>query len=151
MVVIGIFSIMGGRILIWLVFPFNYVVILPFYLKFLTLFVCILGGILGYFLNSVYKFYFLNYKNRFLLFKIFFSLMWFIPFLRTFNLNRFFLKIGFNYIKVLDFGWGEFFGRLNLYNFFYSTINYLKFFNLKIINYFFFSIIYFIVIIYFIF
>lgn len=59
--------------------------------------------------------------------------------------------MGFNYIKVLDFGWGEFFGRLNLYNFFYSIINYLKIFNLKIINYFFFNIVFFIIIIYIIF
>ena len=133
-------SIFGGSLLIWLIFPFNYLIVLPFYLKLLTLVICIIGGLLGYFINSLYNFYILFFNKYIILIKIFFSLIWFLPFLRIYN-NFFFLNIGYYYLKIFEFGWGEFFGRLNLYKFLINLITYINLiFFLKFLNNFFFNI-----------
>lgn len=50
-------SIIGGSLLSWLIFPFPILIVLSFYYKLLTLIVCILGGIFGYFLFRTYKYY----------------------------------------------------------------------------------------------
>jgi len=86
------FAVIGGRLLRWIIFPFITIIILPLYLKFLTLTICILGGLFGYFFYRIfiiiYKKY-LNVKNFRLLF---ISLIWFMPILSTLKLNKFFLK-----------------------------------------------------------
>lgn len=46
-----IIRIIGGRILNWLIFPFPYIICLPIYIKLLTLFVCIVGGLFGYLIS----------------------------------------------------------------------------------------------------
>ena len=43
-----VMSVFGGGSLIWLICPTPSVICLPYYLKFLTLFVVFLGGCLGY-------------------------------------------------------------------------------------------------------
>jgi len=52
-------SMIRGAVLRWLIFPTPYIICLPVYLKLLTLFVCTLGGLIGYFM-SVVSLYFYN-------------------------------------------------------------------------------------------
>lgn len=108
-------AVIGGSILSWLIFSSYYMVCLPSALKNLTLFVCISGGLFGYFLRKVgiffinksLKFYFFSFINRYI---------WFIPALSTLGIVIFPLKIGGLSLKVFDQGWSEIFGGQNLYN-----------------------------------
>ena len=45
--------IIGGRILNWLIFSTPYIICLPIVIKLLTLFVCISGGLGGYFISLI--------------------------------------------------------------------------------------------------
>jgi len=116
--ILSIFSIFGGRILIWLIFPFPYLIILPIYLKLLVLFLCIFFYFIRYYYYFFKNIYYLIFKK--FLFKIyyFFSLIWFLPILITLNLNLFFLNLRFNYLKFLDLGWMEYFGGVRLITYF---------------------------------
>lgn len=136
-IVLRILSILGGRILSWLIFPFYNLIILPFYLKFLVLFVCLLGGLLGYFIYRVFNIYYLVKRNLRLVFIYFVSLIWFIPRIFSYKLNYYFLNKGMLYLKRFDFGWNEIFrgGFINIFMKF-SSLNlwFLEFNQLK--NYF---------------
>jgi len=124
------FAVIGGRLLRWIIFPFITIIILPLYLKFLTLTICILGGLFGYFFYRIfiiiYKKY-LNVKNFRLLF---ISLIWFMPILSTLKLNKFFLKYSEVFFKNFDFGWRELIGgilfnnQLKILSKFLETYNY---------------------------
>jgi len=74
-----IMSIFGGGSLIWLICPTPSVICLPYYLKFLTLFVVFLGGWLGYeivglvFGDKLFSMYLYSISS-------FSGSMWFMPF-----------------------------------------------------------------------
>nr|WEG22871.1 NADH dehydrogenase subunit 5 [Gilpinia sp.] len=74
--------IFGGSMFSWMIFPFNYYLILPFYLKILPIVIIIMGIIFGffiYFLNInliILNFYFMN---------LFYSMMWFLPIISTYG------------------------------------------------------------------
>ena len=114
-VVLGFISIIGGRILSWLIFPYPYFIILPVYLKFLTIFVCLLGGGIGYFIFRIFNLFKINYFTWLYYIKGFISIIWFMPFLSTLELNYYFLFKGYLYSKNFDFGWRELFGGYYLY------------------------------------
>lgn len=106
-------SIIRGSILRWIMFPTPYLIRLPFYLKNLTLLVCILGGIIGYIISDVSLFFFnksLDNKKK----VIFFRRMWFIPFISTLGIIKFPLRVGVR-LKIIDQGWREFFGSNRLF------------------------------------
>nr|QXG19642.1 NADH dehydrogenase subunit 5 [Scaptodrosophila lebanonensis] len=107
-------SIIGGSMLNWLIFPSPYMICLPVYMKLLTLFVCIVGGALGY-LISVSNLYTLN--KSFLNYKISFFLgsMWFMPYISTYGLIFYPLNYGQVIIKSFDQGWSEYFGGQHIY------------------------------------
>lgn len=109
-----IFSIFGGRILSWLIFPYYSFIFLPFYYKFLTLFVCFLGFFIGYFFFSHNNF-FLKYSLKVYLLKRFLSRIWFLPFFSTLFVISDFLKIGEINLKVVDLGWIEYFGSQGIF------------------------------------
>lgn len=48
-----VIAVIGGAILSWLIFSSYQMICLPFLFKNLTLFVCILGGAIGYLLRNV--------------------------------------------------------------------------------------------------
>lgn len=75
LIILTFFSIIGGRMLRWLMFPFPILVILPLYLKGLTIIVCLVGGLIGYILfrGKIIKFYKLNFFIK--LFNIFISII----------------------------------------------------------------------------
>lgn len=111
-----ILSIIGGRILRWIIFPTPLVIILPIYLKLLTLFVCIIGGIIGYLMSKVSLIFYnkaLNYYNI----SNFLGSIWFMPYISTYGIINYSLIVGKLSVKVLDQGWREYFGGQQLYFF----------------------------------
>ena len=106
--------IVGGSILRWLIFPSPLIILLPLYLKLLTLFVCIIGGFIGYLISNVNLFFFnksiYSYNISYFLGRI-----WFIPYVSTYGLINYYLILGKIRLKSFDQGWSEFLGGQNLY------------------------------------
>nr|QNE85590.1 NADH dehydrogenase subunit 5 [Chrysotimus molliculus] len=115
MVGLLLMSIVGGSMLSWLIFPSPYMICLPFNLKFLTLIVCITGGIFGYLISNI-NLYFLNKSFMFYNFSYFLGSMWFMPYISTYGIVKYPLILGGYIYKNMDQGWSEFFGGQNLYN-----------------------------------
>nr|AEO51730.1 NADH dehydrogenase subunit 5 [Liriomyza trifolii] len=109
-----VMSIIGGSMLNWLIFPVPLVIVLPFFLKILTLLVCIMGGIIGYLISNV-SFYFVNFKLNNYLFTNFVGSMWFMPMISTYGVIFYPLYIGNQVVKSFDQGWLEYFGSQNIY------------------------------------
>nr|ATN41236.1 NADH dehydrogenase subunit 5 [Endopterygota sp. 24 LC-2017] len=107
-------SIIGGSMLNWLIFPTPLMVCLPWYLKLLTLFVCLFGGMSGYLISNV-SLYFVNKSKNYYNFSLFFGSMWFMPYISTYGLIKSPLLIGKMVNKSFDQGWSEFYGGQNLY------------------------------------
>nr|YP_009995409.1 NADH dehydrogenase subunit 5 [Ochthebius lividipennis]QNP09825.1 NADH dehydrogenase subunit 5 [Ochthebius lividipennis] len=107
--------IIGGSMLMWLMFPTPYFICLSFFMKMMTLIVIMLGVWLGYQVSMFY----LNYNLKTLMFykiSMFLSLMWNMPFMSTFGVNYYPLYMGKMYYKIFDQGWYEFFGSQNIFN-----------------------------------
>nr|YP_009689650.1 NADH dehydrogenase subunit 5 [Psorophora saeva]QEE94379.1 NADH dehydrogenase subunit 5 [Psorophora saeva] len=110
-----IMAIIGGSMLSWLMYFNPSMICLPFYLKMLTLMVCILGGISGYLISNISLFFYnksLNYYN----FSYFSGNMWFMPVISTLGVVKWPLILGMNSYKSFDQGWSEYFGGQMLYN-----------------------------------
>ena len=120
-----IMRIVGGRMLSWLVFPTPLIVCLPYYLKLLTLFVCLVGGVAGYLISNVSLFY-VNKSLRLYLLSFYFGSIWFIPYISTYGIIGNFLNIGGLVVKSFDQGWSEFWGSQTLYS---KLVDYSKFNN----------------------
>nr|URH16691.1 NADH dehydrogenase subunit 5 [Cavitermes tuberosus] len=109
-----IMSIFGGGSLMWLICPTPSVICLPYYLKFLTLFVVFVGGWLGYEVAA------LSFSDD--LFSVnmygsssFAGSMWFMPFFSTYGISFLPLAVGYKATSVFDSGWMEYFGGQGLY------------------------------------
>nr|QNE85369.1 NADH dehydrogenase subunit 5 [Paracoenia fumosa] len=122
MLVLLFMSIIGGSMLNWLIFSTPMMICLPFYLKLLTLFVCLIGGGLGYLISMVNLYYF-NKSLNYYYFTLFFSEMWFMPYISTYGVVKYPLKLGNMVIKSFDQGWSEFMGGQYLYK---NLVNYSK-------------------------
>nr|ADW41384.1 NADH dehydrogenase subunit 5 [Drosophila flavomontana] len=109
-----VMSIIGGSMLNWLIFPVPYMICLPFFLKMLTLFVCIFGGVFGY-LISVSNLYSINKSMTFYNMTNFMGSMWFMPYISTYGIIYFPLNYGQIVGKSFDQGWSEYFGGQHLY------------------------------------
>nr|WKU83767.1 NADH dehydrogenase subunit 5 [Argyra sp.] len=118
-----IMSIIGGSMLNWLIFPTPYMICLPPLLKFLTLFVCISGGILGYLISNV-NLYFYNKSFIFYNLSWFWGSMWFMPYISTYGILFYPLQLGGLIYKNMDQGWSEYFGAQNMYM---TLVSYSKF------------------------
>nr|YP_009350631.1 NADH dehydrogenase subunit 5 [Bulbitermes laticephalus]AQP27507.1 NADH dehydrogenase subunit 5 [Bulbitermes laticephalus] len=109
-----IMSIFGGGSLMWLICPTPSMICLPYYLKFLTLFVLFLGGWLGYeiagfvFGDKLFSMFLYNISS-------FSGSMWFMPFFSTYGVSFSPLEVGYSATSVFDSGWMEFFGGQGLY------------------------------------
>nr|YP_010518917.1 NADH dehydrogenase subunit 5 [Chrysops niger]UXO95482.1 NADH dehydrogenase subunit 5 [Chrysops niger] len=109
-----IMAIIGGSMLNWLIFPTPDMICLPNYLKLLTLFVCIIGGLMGYIISNV-SLYFMNKSMVYYLSSTFLGSMWFMPYISTYGIIFHPLNLGILSMKSFDQGWSEFFGGQNLY------------------------------------
>nr|YP_009250500.1 NADH dehydrogenase subunit 5 [Coptotermes michaelseni]AMX22751.1 NADH dehydrogenase subunit 5 [Coptotermes michaelseni] len=107
-------SVLGGSSLMWLICPTPSVICLPYYLSFLTFFVVLLGGWLGYeisgfnfgdYLFSVYYYGVSSFSGS----------MWFMPFFSTYGVSFGPLGFGYDSMSVFDSGWMEYFGGQGLY------------------------------------
>nr|WKU83749.1 NADH dehydrogenase subunit 5 [Allograpta obliqua] len=107
-------SIIGGSMLSWLMFMTPYMICLPYYLKYMTLFVCIVGGLTGYMISNVSLFMNNKSLNNYYI-SMFVGSMWFMPYISTYGIINYSLKIGMNVVKNFDQGWSEFMGSQNLY------------------------------------
>nr|AMX22584.1 NADH dehydrogenase subunit 5 [Coptotermes acinaciformis acinaciformis] len=109
-----IMSVLGGSSLMWLICPTPSVICLPYYLKFLTIFVVLLGGWLGYEISS---FSFSDYLFSIYYYGVssFSGSMWFMPFFSTYGVSFGPLGFGYESMSVFDSGWMEYFGGQGLY------------------------------------
>nr|QPT74079.1 NADH dehydrogenase subunit 5 [Micadina brachyptera] len=107
-------SILGGSFLGWVLFPTPYFIILPFFLKLMVLFICLLGGWVGYMINkfSLSDSLINLFSNKVC---FYFGSMWFMPFI-TLKFPYFYLLQGLNFNKSGDYGWFEFFGGQGLFS-----------------------------------
>nr|WNZ34449.1 NADH dehydrogenase subunit 5 [Haemagogus janthinomys] len=109
-----VMAIIGGSMLNWLMFFNPEMICLPFYLKMLTLMVCIMGGMLGYLISNV-KLFFFNKSMDFYNFSFFSGSMWFMPMVSTIGVIKWPLILGMYSYKSFDQGWSEYFGGQMLY------------------------------------
>nr|YP_009252452.1 NADH dehydrogenase subunit 5 [Caryanda sp. ZH-2016]ANA10335.1 NADH dehydrogenase subunit 5 [Caryanda sp. ZH-2016] len=125
MVALLFVAVFGGSLLSWLIFPIPYVIMLPYYLKFLTIIVVLSGSYLGYLISN-FDFSYNLFSLSFLSFVSFSGSMWFMPFISTKLISYFPLSMGYFLSKSLDYGWGELFGGQGLYNLFLYFIGYIQ-------------------------
>lgn len=145
-------SIIGGSFIRWLIFPTPYIICLPIYLKLITLFCCLLGGLFGYIVSSVSLFFFNKSLFNISLVR-FIRSIWFMPTISTLFIIKLPLKIGGS-VKNMDQGWREYFGPKNLYLFiktfslFYQSIHFntIKIYLLSFVIYLIFILLFFMVI-----
>nr|AML25709.1 NADH dehydrogenase subunit 5 [Staphylinidae sp. BMNH 1274192] len=128
------FVIMGGSMLMWLMFPIPYFICLPLTMKMMALIVTFIGGYIGYEFSK----FSLNYNLKslfFLNYSLFFSSMWNMPILSTYGMNLLPLSMGKFIYKNLDQGWSEYVGSQNLFNQLKNSSMFMQFMfnnNLKI-------------------
>nr|AWN56293.1 NADH dehydrogenase subunit 5 [Mahanarva spectabilis] len=114
-----LFSILGGSFMSWLIFKSPIIILLPFDLKIVILLFVFFGGWLGYesnFYIEIMKFPLINY---------FFGSMWFMPMFSTYFLTNNSFLFMLSYFKLVDYGWGEYFGSSGIFNllFFMTKFN----------------------------
>nr|UKO33014.1 NADH dehydrogenase subunit 5 [Stenochironomus sp. 1CZ] len=141
-----IFVIIGGSMLNWLIFPFSFMICLTLFNKFLVLIICIFGGLLGVYL-SIESLNFFNKSLYYYFFSFFFNSMWFMPMISTFGIVYFPLKFGWQMNFYFDFGWLEYFGIQQNSKYFMKwskLINFFQFMMLKfmMVMFFFFILIF---------
>nr|YP_010419938.1 NADH dehydrogenase subunit 5 [Anopheles moucheti] len=109
-----IMAVIGGSLLSWLMFFNPMMICLPLEMKLLTLFVCLLGGMIGYLLSNV-NLLFINKALYYYNFTFFVGSMWFMPVISTLGVINYPLNLGLNTYKSFDQGWSEFFGSQMIY------------------------------------
>nr|QXX99465.1 NADH dehydrogenase subunit 5 [Tribolium castaneum] len=104
-----------GSSLSWIIFPYPYVIILPLFMKILTLLMVILGAWIGYELSKFFISYdSLSLKNYGL--SWFLSNMWNMPVISTLGINYYPIIGGSFLYKSLDQGWSEVLGSQGIYS-----------------------------------
>nr|URX53636.1 NADH dehydrogenase subunit 5 [Bifiditermes sp. 2 AB-2022a] len=107
-------AVFGGSMLSWSVFCTPVMVCLPLYLKFLVIFVSLLGGWVGYGLSKFSlgdSLISLIYYE----FTTFSGSMWFMPYLSTYGVSLVPLLVGHSTLSVTDLGWAERLGGQGVY------------------------------------
>nr|YP_010533843.1 NADH dehydrogenase subunit 5 [Prophantis adusta]UXX47220.1 NADH dehydrogenase subunit 5 [Prophantis adusta] len=99
-------SVISGSFLMWMVFPYPYMIYLPFNLKMMVIYVSILGLFMGYLISNM-NLYSLNKFLKMYEISSFLCMMWFMPNLSTYGLNYYFLNLGQVFMKNIDMGWSE--------------------------------------------
>nr|YP_010596324.1 NADH dehydrogenase subunit 5 [Sthenias yunnanus]WAJ61226.1 NADH dehydrogenase subunit 5 [Sthenias yunnanus] len=110
-----ILVVMMGSILSWMIFSTPYFIVLPLILKLMTLFMILIGMMLGYELAK-FKMNYSVKSLKYLTLSTFFSSMWNLPILSTLSMNYYPVLMGEIYLKSFDKGWFEFYGGQNLAN-----------------------------------
>ncbi|YP_009390191.1 NADH dehydrogenase subunit 5 (mitochondrion) [Hermetia illucens] len=120
-----IMSIVGGSMLNWLIFPVPSAIVLPLFLKLLTLFVCIVGAVSGYTISNV-SIYFNNKSLLLYNVSVFSGSMWFMPYISTYGIIVYPLKLGMASFSGMDQGWSEYAGGQMIYYLLSKYSNYYQ-------------------------
>nr|DBA44269.1 TPA_asm: NADH dehydrogenase subunit 5 [Peltospira delicata] len=106
MVLLSLLTIFSGVVFQMNMLDFNMCIFLPWYLKFLTMFVIIMGGWLSFLLSKETFFSKMSFGIK----KSFFSLIWFFIPISTAPLISIGMKMSLGMTKFLDQGWLEILG-----------------------------------------
>nr|YP_010947058.1 NADH dehydrogenase subunit 5 [Ergaula nepalensis]WGO57867.1 NADH dehydrogenase subunit 5 [Ergaula nepalensis] len=110
-------AIVGGSMLSWFIFPVPISIVLPLYLKGLTLTVSLVGGWLGYIgCNIMLGGLLFSLRQIFVVETL--GSMWFMPFISTYGISNYSMEVGYDSLKTFDGGWNEYFGGQGLFMFF---------------------------------
>nr|YP_010726198.1 NADH dehydrogenase subunit 5 [Neodiprion huizeensis]WDY84634.1 NADH dehydrogenase subunit 5 [Neodiprion huizeensis] len=126
--------IMGGSMFSWLLFPYSYFIVLPFYLKILPISIIIMGMFMGYFL---YNLNLMMFKLNFYFLSLFFSLMWFLPLISSYGLIKNLMFINKEMTMSYNQNWMEFYKNMMIMIFlkmFFSLTELLIFYFNNILN-----------------
>nr|ARH54228.1 NADH dehydrogenase subunit 5 [Cryptocephalus vittatus] len=140
MSLIILFVIFSGSMLSWVIFSTPYFIVLPLFMKMMTLLTILLGGWLGYEISKISFNYSLS-VGCMMNIQQFLGLMWNMPMISTSMISLMFLKPGGVMIKLLDQGWTEFYGSKSILfilkiwgnNFQKMSMNHLKIYFLLMI------------------
>nr|APX40025.1 NADH dehydrogenase subunit 5 [Cryptocephalus rugicollis] len=105
--------VFSGSMLSWVIFSTPYFIILPLFMKMVTVLMILLGGLLGYETSKTS----FNYKlsgSYGLYIKQFLGTMWNMPMISTNMVSILFLKPGAIVTNLLDQGWAEFYGSKSI-------------------------------------
>nr|QWY25987.1 NADH dehydrogenase subunit 5 [Gonocephalum kochi] len=108
-----------GSLLSWIIFPYPYIIILPFLFKIMALLMIMFGAWIGYEMSK-FSLSFDSLSFRFYKLSWFFSGMWNMPVVSTFGVNLYPIMGGSLLYKSLDQGWTEYFGAQKIY---FSLVN----------------------------
>nr|QDA21689.1 NADH dehydrogenase subunit 5 [Orthetrum testaceum] len=107
-------AILGGSMMMWILFDTPHMVCLPFYYKILALFVSFFGALMGYQVSMTH--YSSSLFSMSLIFvSHFLGSMWFMPYISTRGSYVYPLYSGKVYLKSFDQGWCEYFGAQGMY------------------------------------
>nr|YP_011010427.1 NADH dehydrogenase subunit 5 [Metrocoris tenuicornis]WPW47042.1 NADH dehydrogenase subunit 5 [Metrocoris tenuicornis] len=129
-----IMSIVGGSLISWLMFSSPVFLIIPFFMKIMSLIMILLGFLLGFELSISYVGFFTSYIKMYNIY-LYVGSMWFLPSFSTYILTKSSLDLINNLNSNLEIGWGELvFSKLS---FFYVVVlskvmQFLYYNNLKI-------------------
>lgn len=119
--ILSLFSIVFGSIYIWLINLDLYFLVIPFYMKILTLIIVFFGFLLGYELIKfkylrLYSYYFFN------------GSIWFI-----YRYSFFFFNFNYFFVKNLNSSilWGEYYGGLGLTYYILKFSNFIQIYRLN--------------------
>jgi len=112
-------AVVRGIVISWLIFPYPYIICIRFYFKTLALWVRLLGGLLGYYLNILAVSYDLKRLNKYRL-RVFIGSIWFIPYLRTKGVSLRVLDYSQKLKTLLDKGWRELYGGQGIYQYVFT-------------------------------
>nr|ARH54501.1 NADH dehydrogenase subunit 5 [Micrambe villosus] len=107
-----------GSSLNWLMFSSQYYICLPVIFKMMTLLMIFMGGYLGFEISK-FKINYLSKSMMSLNLSNFLSLMWNMPFISTFIINKPLVNLGGGYLFV-DQSWSEYYGGKGLSLMFYN-------------------------------
>nr|YP_010586494.1 NADH dehydrogenase subunit 5 [Pseudoneureclipsis sibuyana]UZZ44295.1 NADH dehydrogenase subunit 5 [Pseudoneureclipsis sibuyana] len=108
MLMMGLFSVVGGSLFSWLLFNVYYFIYMSFYMKMVIYLFLFLGMLLGYFLFNL-----LDLFNGYIVW--FISLMYFLPDLMTYKVSKSYLFLGVYLNMNYGSGWLELLGSQGLY------------------------------------
>ena len=130
---ITLFSVVVGRALVWLIFPFPIMLSLPFWIKIISLIFVLLGGVLGYRI-SLLSLYDNIFGLSFIYVSNYLGLIWFMPYFRTYMIYNKSFIYSRDVSYFMDSGWGEYLisnSLINLFNYLSSFYVIFHFNNVK--------------------
>nr|ALG66384.1 NADH dehydrogenase subunit 5 [Orophyllus montanus] len=113
MLILMLMAVAGGCLLSWGLFSTPMLVCLPWFLSFLVLGLCAVGGVMGYVLPMMFSFWLKSVDYYFGV--VFLGSMWFLPSLSTRGVSKIPLEMSMLTFKVMDQGWSEEYGGQKLY------------------------------------